>query len=162
MLIILFIIGIGIMIWSCKSVKNYETEDPDDPNIGGLLLTIVAILLLSISGTSICIGLVNISKKNEINETISILENENNEMNNEIKTTVMSTLDSESELYKEFAKSNSTSTTMTLIFQYPELKSVNLVNNYIDIYRENQNEIKENKIKLAKLKTWKKIIYFGN
>lgn len=162
MIIIAIIIGIMILLLSAYNFKKLSKEFTDGSCIGGVIFGFIALLVIGLSTPSAITAIDAITSEDSIKTTITILEEENTEMNNEIKTTVMGTLNTESDFYKELANSNSTSTTISIILKYPELNSIDLVDKYINIYRYNQTEIKQKKIELAEIRKWKKLLYFGS
>ena len=129
MVVLGIVIGILIMILAHKS------GDADTMEffgvVGGFLI------IASIIGTFVC--LVPISKSIVIDEKISMYQDENKKIENQINTLVKEYMTYEGSTLKEFASDSS----ITLVAMYPNLKSDELVKKQIDSYINNNNKIKE-------------------
>lgn len=92
-----------------------------------------------------------------IDEKISMYQEENANIEEQIDTLVQSYMKYETETFLEFKSENF----MALVSLYPELNSDELVQQQISVYTENNKkikELKEQKIDVAKSKWW---LYFG-
>ena len=96
---------------------------------------------------ALCVGLFHLApscKRLEYIDTkIEYLTEENAKIDEDIKIIISSYQDHEKEFYQEFENVSAS----TLITLYPEIKSNELVNKQIEIYFENQKEIKELELK---------------
>lgn len=96
---------------------------------------------------ALCIGLFSLvpqyKQLNYIDTKIEYLTEENAKIDEDIKIIISSYQDHEKEFYQEFENVSAS----TLITLYPEIKSNELVNKQIEIYFENQKEIKELELK---------------
>lgn len=163
MIIISFIIGIILLLFAGYNLKKLDDYNGFEAHVlGGIFIGAAALGVLIFSTIITVKGVNAIASENSTKATIDILEEENKEINEEIKITVMTTLNSESDFYKELVSSNNAATTISIILKYPELNSIKLVDKYINIYEYNQSEIKQKKIELAEVGKLKKILYFGS
>ena len=96
---------------------------------------------------ALCVGLFHIIPSCKhleyIDTKIEYLTEENAKIDEDVKIIISSYQDHEKEFYQEFENVSAS----TLITLYPEIKSNELVNKQIEIYFENQKEIKELELK---------------
>lgn len=139
LLILAIIIGATIIILSEDIGKA----------VGGLIIIVTTIALIS--------NIAIIVDGRTSDEKITMYQEENNKIQDEVTTIVEGYKDFEKETYSDLK----TQSVTTLVSLFPELKSNELVNRQIDIYIENNNkikELKENKINITTSKWW---VYFG-
>lgn len=104
-----------------------------------------------------CLCIYNIVNIKVIDEEILMYEEENTKIESQINVTVEKYLEYESNTFIELKDSDG----INLISLYPELKSDVLISKQIDVYINNNNQIKNlknNKIKNRVYKWW---LYFG-
>lgn len=99
----------------------------------------------------------NVLSYKYIDEKITMYEEENTQIENQINVLVKNYMKYESDTYMEFNGNDG----ISLVSLYPDLKSDELVNKQIEIYTVNNQkikELKEQKLDFAKDKWW---LYFG-
>lgn len=99
--------------------------------IGGIIGGLIEILSLILL---ICSYPYNVDKK------IEMYSEENQNIEQKVKSTVLAYLDYEKDVYKNMVQS---AELQTLIIKYPELNSNELVKSEIETYKENNNKIKK-------------------
>lgn len=87
----------------------------------------------------------------KINEKLSMYEEENYKIETKVKETVQAYMNYEQETYKNLVENANLE---TLLIKYPELNSNELVKSEIEIYKENNNKIKELKEKALMKRTY--------
>ena len=152
---ILVILVIGILM-TTLGIVLYDKLDCGKDEIGTMfqivgtvvtiISTIVAIVLL------ICVlNRVNIDKK------IALYEEENTKIEQQIADTVKQYQEYETGIFTDIAPESS----ITLVALYPELKSDTLVQSQIEVYIENNKEIKELKSLAVNASVYRWWLYFG-
>ena len=152
---ILVILVIGILM-ATFGIVLYDKLDCGKDEIGTIfqivgtvatiISTIVAIVLL------ICVlNRVNIDKK------ITLYEEENAKIEQQIADTVERYQEYETGIFTDIAPESS----ITLVTLYPELKSDTLVQSQIEVYIENNKEIKELKSLAINASVYRWWLYFG-
>lgn len=157
MLILGAVILIVIIVLSYLVVYKASKSD----NFGILLISgiisgcsmfcLVFIIILSIKYT------IDVSTSYTIDEKISMYTEQNEDIELKLKTTIENYMEYESSTFKEISPKDS----VNLITLYPDLKSDTLVQSQIEVYKNNNEklkELKEEKIDISK-KKW--ILYFG-
>ena len=146
--ILLIVIGVFVGLRD-----GYSTEDMGAvlATFGGLCL-IAAMVFLLVCG-------VNFSNIINIDNKIKVYQEENQNIEKSVQEIVESYKNYEGNTYSEYLKNaNIEGTDILALGQlFPELKTNELVSKQIDIYVENNNQIKDLKIKkqdLAKYKWW--------
>lgn len=112
--------------------------------------TVIVIIIAIILGISV-------SKLSVIDEKITMYEEENAAIEEQIDIIVKQYQDYETEIFTN----TSSDSVVTLVSLYPELKSDSLVNSQIDVYMSNRakiKELKETKINGSVYRWW---LYFG-
>ena len=114
----------------------------------GLIIALIACLWLSVS----------VSKLNVIDDMITMYQEENTKIEEQLAEVVKQYQQFETNVFTEIAPDSS----MTLIALYPELKSDTLVQHQIEVYTKNNEQIKslkERKINGNVVRWW---LYFGD
>lgn len=150
MITLIFIIFIGIFIFSSHmEEETYEEAWSVIKAISCVISVIALITLIAMIFVTICNG--------KIDQKIVLYEEKNKEIEENISELVKSYMNYE----KDTFDSVSSSSAMTLVSLYPELKSDALVENQCNLYIENNKkitELKEDEIDLSTIKWW---LYFG-
>lgn len=141
--IILFILGVII---------DNQTYD----SIGEYLIVISAIVCIIIF---VSITFIIIDYPRNIDEKLNMYEEENQNIELKVKETVKVYMDYEQETYKNLVE---TADLTTLLVKYPELNSNELVKYEIEIYKSNNDKIKELKEKQIDRSSYNWYLYFGN
>lgn len=149
MLIVILVISIILAILSfviddgCGTIGYYI----------GLILTIIAIVTVFVMTGIVANFPFNVEKR------LEMYEQENIAIEEKVKETVRAYMEYEQETYDSLIKD---ADLMTLIIKYPELNSNELVKVEIEMYKENNKQIKilkEEKINKKTMSWW---LYFGD
>ena len=135
----------GIFKWAYHNDWSYCLLN----TIGGIILPITLI------ATIVCS--VEVSSERAIDKKIEIYQEENQNIETTVATAVKNYQDYEQQTFKELSPQEIT----IAISLYPELKSNELVVKQLDIYTQNNTEIKKLKTDKASLITYKWWLYFG-
>ena len=150
---ILVILAVCVLLFVAGVVLTmvFDLEDVGIPvsviSFFGAGIALVATIFLGIS----------VSKLNVIDDKIAMYQEENTKIEQQIATAVQSYQDYETDIFTECAPESS----MTLVALYPELQADTLVQKQIEVYIENNEEIKklkEQKINGDVKRWW---LYFG-
>lgn len=137
-----------IMIISTVFIKDKDASDVI-AGIGCIIFFIVSILsILSLS---------EVIDARDTEKQIVMYQEENAVIEQQISTLVENYMAYEGETLKEFSVKDG----MSLISLYPELKSDNLVIKQMDIYTENNKQIKKLKERLIDVNSIRWWLYFG-
>ena len=120
----------------------------------GAVLSAIATICLLIGWYNI---LIDVNTANRIDEKIAMLEEENAEIEQSIDSIVKNYMNYEANTYERFKDEDA----INLVSLFPELKSDTLVQQQIEVYVANKQEIKtlkKDRIDLSKLKFE---LYFG-
>ena len=156
MLIVLFVLGLGLFIWPFIYTHCADEDWGDNPltiisgAIGGLVFfcSIIAFLVLG----STLVGEKGIDLK------LQMHEEENTKIELAIKTEVQTYMQHEHDTYVQIGDDEDVE---ILIIRYPELHSNELVQQQLQILKENNQiirQLKTEKIDLIKVRWW---VYFG-
>lgn len=163
MLIVLFIIFLAMIIigYILEDWGFYEHDIVGILGVGGIILGCIAefFIVCCIIDCAVCISQLKVA-----DTKIKIYEEENNNIQNSISEIVENYKDYEQNTYSESLKNIDISDTNIVVLTqlYPDLKSNEMVIKQIQIYQDNNNEIKKlkgNKIDYQTAKWW---LYFGN
>ena len=141
--ILLFILGIYIEEHTCSG--------------GGEVLSVISLaacIAIIISGIAV---MVNYPRN--IDEKLNMYQEENQSIELKVKETIKLYIDYEQETYKNLVE---TADITTLLIKYPELNSNELVKYEIEIYKSNNDRIKELKEKQIDRSSYNWWLYFGN
>lgn len=137
-----------IMIASTVFIEDKDASDVI-AGIGCIIFFIVSILsILSLS---------EVIDARDTEKQIVMYQEENAVIEQQISTLVENYMAYEGETLKEFSVKDG----MSLISLYPELKSDNLVIKQMDIYTENNKQIKKLKERLIDVNSIRWWLYFG-
>ena len=162
MLIVLFIIFLLMIIGGaliCKWADNgYDHEGIYIFSLFVTVTTCIAEIIVVLGIISCAIG---ISQLKIADTKISMYEEENTRIEQDIATIVKDYMNYEKDTYKVASEQIENSSLLVLTELYPNLKSNELVKKQIDVYIDNRNKIKqlkEEKINNQICKWW---LYFG-
>lgn len=154
MLIVLFIIILLVMVGSIAFVIKDDFDHDILCGVSILVSLLSAVAIFAIILFVIDCG-VKASSSIVIDKKISMYQEENKQIENEITSVVNSYKDYEKEVISNAGEM------ATILIRFPELKSNELVNKQIQVYVDNNNKIKklkEDKIDYSLAKWW---LYFG-
>lgn len=135
-------------IWYINSKTRYFIDE-----LYSILICIVLVFCLIIT----CVLTCEVMSETAISKKIVMYEEENTKIENQMALLAEKYMNYESETLKEFKPEES----ISLISLYPELKSDALVQKQLDVYLNNNNQIKALKEDLIDIGTSKKFLYFG-
>lgn len=129
-----------------KAVRSY-----DEP-VGFIIGSVFSWIGTAVAIICLCILITEYLGFGVIDQKISILEEENSKIENQIEETVKQFQDYESGIFTDSTQ-DVDSDVLVLVERYPEIKSDTLVQQQIDLYTKNNKEIKE--FKLSKINKYK-------
>lgn len=145
MLIILFLVGIGLIIWGC--VIKYDAGFA--LGFGGGIISFIVLIFLIISITCSI-------KIPQMEQRIAIYQEENTRIEEQIKTTIQVYQDYEKDIFGDIDLDKISSEKLILLTSiYPELKSDTMVQELIQVYIDNNNQLKELKTKELDYEIWR-------
>lgn len=150
---IIIIISVSILIFGFSTFKS--VNDWDDSWTFFQLLGFFAIIL-SLLAIFIFVGI--LVNGRTLDSKLEMYSEENIKIETKVKETIRAYMNYEGETYNNLVKEAELE---TLIIKYPELSSNELIKKEIEIYTENNSNIrsiKEKKINLSNIKFW---LYFG-
>ena len=156
MLIVLLIVGISLLV---LGIVFFVRTDGDD---GSIAATVSGVFLVIGCGIAMIVVGNNVLTYNQMDERITVYQEENVRIEEQIKTTVEAYQEYEKEIFGNIdLEKMSGDKLIVLTSIYPELKSDALVQELISVYVENNNQIKELKTKKLdyKISCW--WLYFG-
>lgn len=161
MLIVLFIIfllmiGIGILL--VLLVDEYNHPGVNIIGAGGIITGCVAEVIVIIA---VIVQVCGISQLKVADQKISMYEEENAKIEQDITTIVKDYMNYEKDTYKIASEQIDGSSLLVLTELYPDLKSNELIKKQIEIYTENNNKIKQLKEEKINNQTCKWWLYFG-
>lgn len=118
-----------------------------------ILISIALVFCLIVTFVLTC----EVMSETAISKKIVMYEEENTKIENQMALLAEKYMNYESKTLKEFKPEES----ISLISLYPELKSDALVQKQLDVYLNNNNQIKALKGDLIDIGTSKKFLYFG-
>ena len=150
LLVILGISIVGTIVFMIINEKSYS-EWP----VGGLIVSVPIFLIAFIA--TLVLG-IDISNARVIDDKIAMYQEENEHIEQQIRVIVDDYMEYESDTFEKVKGEEDPITYVTL---FPELKSKELVAKQIEIYQENNQEIKELKCEKLDLKVKAWWVYFG-
>ena len=150
---IIIFIGISILIFGIstfKSINDWDESWEAFQFIG------VAAIILNLLVICILVGI--LVNGRTLDSKLEMYSEENIKIETKVKETIRAYMNYEGETYNNLVKEADLE---TLIIKYPELSSNELIKKEIEIYTENNSNIrsiKEKKINLSNIKFW---LYFG-
>lgn len=163
MIIVILVIGLVILT---GGIILYTKQDRDKSGIfqwayyndwSYCLLNIIGGVILAVALISASVCSVEVSSEIATDKKIAIYQEENQNIETTVATVVKNYQDYEQQTFKELSPQEIT----IAISLYPELKSNELVVKQLDIYAQNNAEIKKLKTDKANLITYKWWLYFG-
>ena len=162
MLIVLFIIfllmiGIGfLLVWF---IDDYTHPGVSLTGAGGIIIGCMAEVIIVIA---VIVQVCGISQLKVADQKISMYEEENAKIEQDITTIVKDYMNYEKDTYKIASEQIDGSSLLVLTELYPDLKSNELIKKQIEIYTENNNKIKQLKEEKINNQTCKWWLYFGS
>lgn len=155
MLTVLLVVGIILLVFGVIGIYVWDNDlSIVCAVIGGLLSIICAIVMIFVVN--------NVLTYNQMDERITLYQEENIRIEEQVKTTVEAYQEYEKEIFGNIdLETISADKLIVLTSIYPELKSDTLVQELTSVYVENNNQIKELKTKKLdyKISCW--WLYFG-
>lgn len=167
MLIVLFIIFLLMIILGTIIYKVGDEKWGGDWSVGLIVFSVLGIILGCIcefcTVIAIMINCYNISILKTSDSKITMYEQENTDIQNQISEIIENYKKYEQNTYSESLKNIDThnSDIIVLTQLYPDLKSNEMINKQIDIYQENNNKIKELKEEKLNNEVAKWWLYLG-
>lgn len=151
MIIILIILTVLATVIGIRTLDAYNTEIISFVSLAGaVLLGVIDVICVICICCYFTDGLM-------AKEKIKMYQEENTKIEEKIDVIVKQYMEYEGKTLKDFKSSSS----MTLVSLYPELKSDELVKQQIKTYTDNNKKIKELQEKAIDLKVGKWLLYFG-
>lgn len=152
---ILVILAIGILMAVGGSIL-YCNLDGDKEAIG-TSLQITGAIIIMISAIASIILFISVINRVGIDKKIAMYEEENTKIEQQIADVVTQYQEYEEGIFTEVAPESA----MTLVALYPELKSDTLVQSQIEVYVDNNKQIKELKSMSINASIFRWWLYFG-
>ena len=153
MVLVILVLGIlmavGGRILSCKL--------DDDKESISTTLQITGAIIIIISTIASIILFISVIDRVGIDKKIAMYEEENTKIEQQIADVVTQYQEYEAGIFTEVAPESA----MTLVALYPELKSDTLVQSQIEVYADNNKQIKELKCKAINTSILRWWLYFG-
>lgn len=152
---IFVILALGILMVVCGTIL-YSKLEPDKDGIG-IAFQIIGVIVI-ISSIIVFVSLLKcVLDRVGIDKKIAMYETENTKIEQQIVDVVKQYQEYESGIFTEVAPEGA----ITLVTLYPELKSDTLVQSQIEVYIENNKEIKELKNMTINASFYRWWLYFG-
>ena len=152
---ILVILVLGIIMAVCGTILYYKLDD--DKDTIGTSLQIIGAIIIMISNIASIILFISVVDRVGIDKKIAMYEEENTKIEQQIADVVTQYQEYEAGIFTEVAPESA----MTLVALYPELKSDTLVQSQIEVYVDNNKQIKELKCKAINTSVIRWWLYFG-
>ena len=162
MLIVLYIIF--LLMIAIGFLLVWFIDDCTHPGVsltgaGGIIIGCMAEVIIVIA---VIVQVCGISQLKVADQKISMYEEENAKIEQDITTIVKDYMNYEKDTYKVASEQIENSSLLVLTELYPDLKSNELVKKQIEIYTENNNKIKQLKEEKINNQTCKWWLYFGS
>lgn len=152
LLLIVFIIAFVVLV-----ISAFKASKKGVDWFGyGIIAFFVAFAIFMIAGNWFSY-FADVWTESSIDQTIEMCQEENDSLEESIDLLVKNSMYYEESVLKDLKPESY----ITLLYKYPELESIPLLKQQIDLYTSNTNEIKNlklQKISLARKKFW---LYFG-
>ena len=148
-LVLGILMGVGGTILYCKL--------DDDKDSIGTSLQIIGAIIIMISTIASIILFISVIDRVGIDKKIAMYEEENTKIEQQIADVVTQYQEYEEGIFTEVAPESA----MTLVALYPELKSDTLAQSQIEVYADNNKQIKELKCKAINTSVIRWWLYFG-
>ena len=155
MLILILIALAALFTLPCVLIAR-DVLDYDGEAIAGASMTFIGIMFIA-AVITLCVGIVKINSAKKIDAKIEMYSTENAKIETQITEAVEKYLEHELNIYDSLQGED----IQTLLVVYPELNSNELVKKQIEIFVENNQQIKKLKNKKLNINTWKFVVYFG-
>ena len=152
---ILVILVLGILMAVGGTILYCKLDD--DKDVIGTSLQITGAIIIMISAIASIILLISVINRVGIDKKIAMYEEENTKIEQQIADVVTQYQEYEAGIFTEVAPESA----MTLVALYPELKSDTLVQSQIEVYADNNKQIKELKCKAINTSVIRWWLYFG-
>ena len=138
MLIILLIISIGLIILGAIGMSKWDWADEC-----GAFMVLAGVVALIVLAIVVPIAITNTIKIPQMEERIAIYKEENTRIEEQIKTVIETYQDYEQGIFEDIDLDEISSEKLILLTSiYPELKSDAMIQELIQVYINNTNEIK--------------------
>ena len=152
---ILVILILGILMAVGSTILYCKLDD--DKDAIGTSLQIIGAIIIIISTIASIILFISVIDRVGIEKKIAMYEEENTKIEQQIADVVTQYKEYEEGIFTEVAPESA----MTLVALYPELKSDTLVQSQIEVYADNNKQIKELKCKAINASVIRWWLYFG-
>lgn len=152
---ILVILALGILMAVGGSILYCNLDD--DKEAIGTSLQITGAIIIMISAIASIILFISVINRVGIDKKIAMYEEENTKIEQQIADVVTQYKEYEEGIFTEVAPESA----MTLVALYPELKSDTLVQSQIEVYVDNNKQIKELKSMSINASIFRWWLYFG-
>lgn len=152
---ILVILALGILMAVGGSILYCNLDD--DKDAIGTSLQITGAIIIMISVIASIILFISVINRVGIDKKIAMYEEENTKIEQQIADVVTQYQEYEEGIFTEVAPESA----MTLVALYPELKSDTLVQSQIEVYVDNNKQIKELKSMSINASIFRWWLYFG-
>lgn len=152
---ILVILVLGILMAVGGTILYYKLDD--DKDAIGTSLQITGAIIIMISVIVSIILFISVIDRVGTDKKIAMYEEENTKIEQQIADVVTQYQEYEAGIFTEVAPESA----MTLVALYPELKSDTLVQSQIEVYADNNKQIKELKCKAINTSVIRWWLYFG-
>ena len=152
---ILVILVLGILMAVGGTILYWKLDG--DKDAIGTSLQIIGGVIIAISTIISIILLISVITRTGIDKKIAMYEEENTKIEQQIADVVTQYQEYEAGIFTEVAPESA----MTLVALYPELKSDTLVQSQIEVYADNNKQIKELKCKAINASVLRWWLYFG-
>lgn len=152
---IFVILALGILMVVCGTIL-YSKLEPDKDGIG-IAFQIIGVIVIISSIIAFVSLLKCVLDRVGIDKKISLYEEENTKIEQQIVDVAKQYQEYESGVFKDVTSEGA----MTLVTLYPELKSDTLVQSQIEVYVENNKAIKELKSMAVDASFYRWWLYFG-
>lgn len=154
MLIIFLLVGLGLFVSGLLVLKltEYGDENPYSyiGSLFGGFMTLAVIIVMIVGG-------VKVSRDKTIDTRILMYQEENIKIETMVTTTVEKYLEHELNIFDSLQGED----IQTLLVVYPEINSNELVKRQVEIFIENNNNIKALKEEKLNIQVWRFWVYFG-
>lgn len=152
---ILVILALGILMAVGGSILYCNLDD--DKEAIGTSLQITGAIIIMISAIASIILFISVINRVGIDKKIAMYEEENTKIEQQIADVVTQYQEYEEGIFTEVAPESA----MALVALYPELKSDTLVQSQIEVYVDNNKQIKELKSMSINASIFRWWLYFG-
>lgn len=153
----LIVIAVVSLITLVGGVVYYINADYSNRDLGGIIASLGAVVLLIALGAMIFVG-ADLATSHIIDDQIALYEQENSIIEEKINLSVSAYLEYEQETLQVLTPENAAN----FVCLYPELSADSVVQQQITTYLENHNTIVNLKVKKINLSLNRWWLYFGS